>query len=62
MKLFVWLLQIVEEMVRNFVLIVSWPTLHRSWLGIFHIVSVVSYKIFAMVVIECKNRNREKQL
>ena len=30
MKLFVWLLQRVAEMVRNLVLIVSWPTLHQS--------------------------------
>ena len=35
MKLFVWLLQRVAEMARNLVLIVSWPTLRRSWLGIF---------------------------
>ena len=35
MKLFVWLLQRVAEMVRNLILIVSWPTLRRSWLGIF---------------------------
>ena len=35
MMLFLWLLQGVAEMVRNLVLIVSWPTLSQSWLGIF---------------------------
>ena len=34
MKLFVWLLQRVAEMVRNLVLIVSWLTLRPRWLGI----------------------------
>ena len=38
MKLFLWLLQIVAEMVRNLVM-ASWLTytVSRSWLGIFHI-------------------------
>ena len=61
MKLFLWLLQIVEEMVRNLVM-ASWLTytVSRSWLGIFHIVDVVSYKMFAMIV-ECKKEGgREK--
>ena len=35
MKSFVWLLQRVAEMVRNLVLIVSWPTLRQSSLRIF---------------------------
>ena len=49
MKLFVWLLQRVAEMLRNLVLIVSWPNLRPSWLEIFRIlVSVVSYKIFEL--------------
>ena len=49
MKLFVWLLQRVAEMLRNLVLIVSWPNLRPSWLGIFRIpVSAVSYKIFEL--------------
>ena len=59
MKLFVWLLQRVAEMVRNVVLIVSWPTLRPNWLGIFRIVGVVSYKIFAMVVTCEKQEQRE---
>ena len=41
MKLFVWLLQRVAEMVRNLVLIVSWPTLRSDWLGIFRGVSLL---------------------
>ena len=48
MKLFVWLLQRVAEMLRNLVLIVSWRTLHPSWLGVFRMVSVLSYKIFEL--------------
>ena len=60
MKLFVWILQRVAEMLRNLVLIVSWPNLRPSWLGIFRIlVSVVSYKIFAMVVTCKKQEQRE---
>ena len=65
MKFFVWLLQRVAEMVRNFVLIdVSWPTLRRSWLGIFRRVSVVSYKIFAiiMVVVACKRQEQRETI
>ena len=48
-----WLLQKVAEMVRNLVLIMSWPTLRRSWLRIFRTVSVVSFKIFELFF--CKN-------
>ena len=61
MKLFLWLLQIVEEMVRNLVM-ASWLTytVSRSWLGIFHIVDVVSYKMFAMIVEYKKEDGREK--
>ena len=62
MKLFVWLLQRVAEMLRNLILLVSWPkfNLRRSWLGVFRIlVSVVSYKIFAMVVTCKKQEQRE---
>ena len=63
MKLFLWLLQRVAEMVRNFVLIdVSWPTLRRSWLGIFRRVSVVSYKIFGMVVVACKRQEQRETI
>ena len=63
MKLFVWLLQRVAEIVRNFVLIdVSWPTLGRSWLGIFRRVSVVLYKIFAMVVVACKRQEQRETI
>ena len=63
MKVFVWLLQRVAEMVRNFVLIdVSWPTLRRSWLGIFRRVSVVWYKIFAMVVVACKRQEQRETI
>ena len=59
-KLSVWLLQRVAGMLRNLVLIVSWPNLRPSWLGIFRIpVSVVSYKIFAMVVTCKKQEQRE---
>ena len=60
MKLFLWLLQIVAEMVRNLVM-ASWLTytVSRSWLGIFHVVDVVSYKIFAMVVACKKEDDRE---
>ena len=36
MKLFVWLLQRVAEMLRNLVLIVPWPTLPPSWLNILY--------------------------
>ena len=58
-----WLLQRVAEMVRNFVLIdVSWPTLRRSWLGIFRRVSVVSYKIFAMAVVACKRQEQRETI
>ena len=51
MKLFLWLLQIVAEMVRNIVM-ASWLTytVSRSWLRIFHMVDVVSCKMFAMIV------------
>ena len=51
MKLFLSLYQIVAEMVRNLVM-ASWLTytVSRSWLGIIHVVDVVSYKMFAMVV------------
>ena len=38
----------------------GWSTLSRSWLGIFHMVGVVSYKIFAMVV-AIRKRITEKQ-
>ena len=62
MKLFVWLLQRVAEMVRNLVLIVSWPTLRRSWLRIFRRVSVVSCKIFATVVVACKKQEQNKTI
>ena len=60
MKLFLWLLQIVAEMVRNLVM-ASWLTytVSRSWLGIFHMVGVVSYKMFAMVVACKKEDGRE---
>ena len=61
MKLFVWLLQRVTEMVRNLVLIVSWSTLRSSWLGIFRIVGVLSYKIFAMVV-ACKKQGQRETI
>ena len=57
MKLFLWLLQIAAEMVRNLVM-ASWLTytVSRSWLGIFHMVGVVSYNMFAMVV-ACKKED-----
>ena len=60
MKLFLWLLQIVPEMVRNLV-VASWLTytVSRSWLGKFHMVDVVSYKMFAMVVACKKEDGRE---
>ena len=60
MKLFLWLLQIVAEMVRNLVM-ASWLTytVSRSWLGIFHMVDVVSYKMFAMIVACKKEDGRE---
>ena len=60
MKLFLWLLQIVAEMVRNLVM-ASWLTytVSRSWLGIFHMADVVSYKMFAMVVACKKEDGRE---
>ena len=57
MKIFLWLLQIVAEMVRNLVMSSSLTyTVSRSWLGIFHLVDVVSYKMFAMIV-ACKKEN-----
>ena len=62
MKLFVWLLQGVAEMVRNLVLIVSWSTLRRSWLRIFRRVSVVSCKIFATVVVACKKQEQRETI
>ena len=39
----------------------SWLTytVSRSWLGIFHMVGVVSYKMFAMVVACVKEDDRE---
>ena len=43
-KLFVWLLQRVAEMVRNLVLIVSWPTLRQSSLRIFRRARAFSYE------------------
>jgi len=55
MKFFVWLLQRVAEMLRNLVVIVSWPTLHQRWLGIFRMVRVVSFKIFELSF--CKKKN-----
>ena len=58
MTLFVSLLQRVAEMVRNLVLIVSWPTLRQSSLRIFRRVSVVSCKIFATVVVACKKQEQ----
>ena len=60
MKLFLWLLQIVAEMVRNLIM-ASWLTytVSGSWLGIFHMVGVVSYKMFAMVVACKKEDGRE---
>ena len=60
MKLFLWLLQIVAEMVRNLVM-ASWLTytVSRSWLRIFHMVDVVSYKMFAMIVVCKKEDGRE---
>jgi len=60
MKLFVWLLQRVAEMVRNPVLIMPWPTLRRSWLRIFRTVSVVSFKIFATVVVACRKQEQSE--
>ena len=53
-----WLLQRVAEMVRNLVLIVSWPTLFPSWLGIFRRVSVASYRISAMVIVAGKKQGQ----
>ena len=44
MKLFMWLLQRVAEMVRNLILIVSWPTLRQSSLRIFRRVRAFSYE------------------
>ena len=60
MKLFLWLLQIVAEMVKNLVM-ASWLTytVSRSWLAIFHMVGVVSYKTFAIVVTFKKEDGRE---
>ena len=56
------LLQIVAEMVRNLVM-ASWLTytVSRSWLGIFHMVGVVSYKMFAIVV-TCKKEDGRKTI
>ena len=56
------LLQIVAEMVRNLVM-ASWLTytVSRSWLGIFHMVCVVSYKMFAIVV-TCKKEDGRKTI
>ena len=62
MKLFVWLLQRVAEMLRNLVLIVSWRTLHPSWLGVFRMVSVLSYKIFGMVVACIKKQEQRETI
>ena len=62
MKLFVWLLQRVAEMVRNLVLIVSWPTLRQSSLRLFRRVSVVSCKIFATVVVACKKQEQRETI
>ena len=63
MKVLVWLLQRVTEMVRNFLFIdVSWPTLRRSWLGILRRVSVVSYKIFAIVVVACQKQEQRETI
>ena len=62
MKLFVWLLQRVAEMVRNLVLIVSWPTLRQSSLRIFRRVSVVLCKIFATVVVACKKQEQRETI
>ena len=60
MKLFLWLLQIVAEMVRNLVT-ASWLTytVSRNWLGLFHMVGVVLYKMFAIVVTCKKEGGRE---
>ena len=54
MKLFVWLLQRVAEMLTNLVVTASWPTLRQRWLGIFRMVSVVSFKIFELFF--CKKK------
>ena len=60
MRLFLWLLQIVAEMVRNLVISSGLTyTVSRSGLGIFHMVDVVSYKMFAMVVACKKEDGRE---
>ena len=47
-------------MARNLVM-ASWLTytVSRSWLEIFHMVGVVSYKMFAMVVASKKEDGRE---
>ena len=47
-------------MVRNLVM-ASWLTytVSRSWLGIFHMVDVVSDKMFAMIVASKKEDSRE---
>jgi len=42
-------------MLRNLVVIASWPTLRRRWLGIFRMVRVVSIKIFELFF--CKKKN-----
>ena len=61
-KVIAVLLQIVAEMVRNLVM-ASWLTytVSRSWLGIFHMVGVVSYKMFAIVV-TCKKEDGRKTI
>lgn len=46
-------------MVRRLVLIVSWPTLRRSLMGIFRRVKLVSQKLFAMVVGRTKEEHGE---
>jgi len=59
MKLLLWLLQTVAEI--NGKKSSSWPTytLSQSWLGVFPVVVVVSYKMFAMVVTCKKEDGRE---
>ena len=52
MKLLLWLLQTVAETVRNLVMAFVY-FIRGSWLGIFRMVGVVSYKMFAIVV-ACK--------
>jgi len=43
-------------MLRNLVVIASWPTLRRRWLGIFRMVRVVSIKIFELFF--CKKKKQ----